>query len=313
MTTAARQATLPLVSLRHHPGNPAGRHTGADVDELADSIRVIGILQPLLVEPAPDGAGYVVLAGNRRLAAARAAGLWEAPCVIRDAGDDGSHTAIRLIENGHRKGLTPMQQARAFAELRDRDGLTQTEVARRTGFSLSHVSLRLMLLQLDAGTQARIEAGELSAENAVAAIREARGTAGSKKQQKKPSTGRNCYFGPSHPVAEAARQMCRSQHGEAGRTTTGGVACAPCWEAAIRADERWVIETGDAPAEDGATEVLDDIAIERAIRGDQVRLTPAERAEAARRMLAAGLTATTVGHRLNASASWVAEVLEKAS
>lgn len=226
--------------LRHHPDNPPGRR--GDVAELADSIRAVGILQPLLVEP--DGDGFVVVAGNRRLAAARLAGLAEVECTVRQATNRGSHTEVRLIENGHRRALSPMEQARAFGQLRT-GGLPQAAIAARTGFSISHVSDRLALLELGAVTQDRVERGVLSADVALAAVRAARrpptrendpGHGPGKQYEATPLAPD--HFGRGHPLAAQAHAVCRRTHGPLlASAGLGGIACGRCWENAIRADE----------------------------------------------------------------------------
>lgn len=238
--SAAPAAGLPVAQLRHHPDNPPGRHV--DVDELADSIRAVGILQPLLVEPDPSG-GWVVLAGNRRLAAARSLGLTAVPCVVRAAHDDIAHTAVRLIENGHRRNLSPMEQAREFGRLRAA-GRTLKEIRALTGFSMTHISNRLMLLELTANTQALVESGVLSAEAATDAARLARPP----RQRKPPAAPvvtppdgplnfEREHFGRAHRLAELAAAICIGVHGRlAALGGLGGIACGRCWEAAIRRD-----------------------------------------------------------------------------
>lgn len=236
---------IPLGQLHHHPDNPPERH--ADVAELADSIRAVGVLQALLVEP--DGSSYVVVAGNRRFAAAKVAGLTEVPCTVRPAHDQDAHTAVRLIENGHRKNLTPLEQARAFGQLRD-SGLSQTEIARRTGFSLGHVSNRLALLDLGAATQARIEAGTLRPDEALAAIRATRPDQRPKGRRQIPNDTTPLakdHFGRGHGLANQAGARCRRTHGQLlAMGGLGGVACGRCWEATIRSHERQAVQGGAA-------------------------------------------------------------------
>lgn len=265
---------IPTDQLRHHPDNPTGRHD--DVAELAVSIRSVGLLQPLLVEP--DGDGYVVVAGNRRLAAARLIGLANVACTVRAAHDTDDHTAVRLIENGHRKNLTPLEQARAFAALRDA-GMTLADIGERTGFSGAHVCNRLALLDLGEATQQLVESGVLSAADALQAIRVARGTARTATPPKNPS--RTGHLGKKHPLAKTATERCKQQHGVYGGGRIGMVACGACWEFVIRADERWQIEEGDPPTD--ADSDVDEVAVERALAGARIRLSSAERDEVRRR------------------------------
>ena len=113
-----------------------------------------------------------------------------------------------------------------------------------------------------------------------------------------PRVGDRPYFGRGHSVAAAARRNCgRTHHLPAGELL-GGVACSSCWEEAIRADERIVVEC-DLPREvEPDPDYLDEVAIRRAVRGEAVILTGAERREAIRRLSAAGLSKPQVWRRL---------------
>lgn len=119
------------------------------LEELAESIRAVGILQPLVVRAHPELPGhYVVIAGNRRLRAAQLAGLREVPVVVREA--PGIQVRIvQLIENLHRQALTPMDEARAYDELMTLRGIRATEVARMVHVSPQHVLNRLRVLHDD--------------------------------------------------------------------------------------------------------------------------------------------------------------------
>lgn len=124
------------------------------------------------------------------------------------------------------------------------------------------------------------------------------------------STGPS-HLSKSHPVAEAANRLCASSHPNLGGGRIGNVACGKCWEAAIRADERWIIEAGDgAPT---AAPVLDHIAIDLAMSGKQVKLTTAERREAARRMIRRGFATTVVCTRLKISGAYLQDALDEAA
>jgi len=126
------------------------------------------------------------------------------------------------------RALAPMEQAREFAAMAA-DGLSQTEIARRTGYSPSLVNVRLMLLQLSPASQRLVEQGRMSAEEALADIRSMNGHT----PRKKPAdTG---HFGSSHPLAGAAADRCREAH-ERRPARRLGPACGPCWEATIRVD-----------------------------------------------------------------------------
>lgn len=222
---------IPVTALVHHPDNPPGRL--GDLDELVSSIRARGILQALLVEPFGPSGQFIVIEGNRRLAAAKRAGVKAVPCTLRSARTRRDHVRDRLVANGHRLNMTPIEQARGFAEM-IAEGLTQADIATETGFSISHVSARLALLHLDGPSQQLVESGRLRADDALKAVRSARGTS-------RPSTGGSPsqrHFGWNHPLAAAASERCRTDHPKlriADRIGAG--ACGPCWEAAIRADE----------------------------------------------------------------------------
>lgn len=132
-----------------------------DLDALAEltaSITEHGVLQPLLVRRLGDH--WQVVAGRRRLEAARRAGLEEVPCVLRPL-DDSAALDAALAENLHRRNLSPIEEALAFARLKEA-GSSQRDIARRVGRSEGHVSLLLKLLDLPKHLQNRIHARKLS-------------------------------------------------------------------------------------------------------------------------------------------------------
>lgn len=132
---------------------------------LAQSIREVGILQPLLVRR--QGDSFVVLEGERRLRAARRAGLAKVPAIIDDREMDGVGITLRqLVVNSQREDLTQLERARAFARLIEESGWTAAEVARRTGFSEATVSRHTALLTLPPDVLRRVEAGEIPASTA---------------------------------------------------------------------------------------------------------------------------------------------------
>jgi len=112
-----------------------------------------------------------------------------------------------------------------------------------------------------------------------------------------------------HPLAAVAARLCTSHLGAHRRFGLGGVACGSCWEEAIRADERVVIELGLPPRLVRDPALVDDVAVERACAGDPVRLTKAERRAAVGRLLASGLTSTQAAGRLGMSGSRISEFL----
>lgn len=223
--------TLPTGFIRTNPNNP--RKQLGDLTDLAASITSQGILQPLVVRRAGRGQ-YLLLAGHRRLAAAKLAGLRHVPVVCRDL----DATVVALAENGHRRGLTPVEQARALGQLHDA-GHTQAQIARLTGYSESHVSARLMLLQLAPATLGRVERGELHPDDALHAVRATRRRPTVPHQDNRrghASAPVRPYLSSGHPLALAASGRC--DHDPCIARDGSTIACGACWEAAIRADER---------------------------------------------------------------------------
>ena len=133
-----------------------GKFDEKDLDELADSIREHGIIQPLIVSPG-KGETYILVAGERRLRAAELVGLRTVPAIVRQA-SDRDLLELALIENIQRADLNPLEEADAYHQLTDDFGLSHEEVARRVGKSRPAVSNTLRLLQLsDAVKKALIE------------------------------------------------------------------------------------------------------------------------------------------------------------
>jgi ParB family transcriptional regulator, chromosome partitioning protein len=130
------------------------------LEELAGSIRVHGVLQPVLVRPLAGGR-YELLAGERRLRAARLAGLERIPAVVRSA-PEGERLELAMIENMARQDLNPVEAARACAALVDHFGLTKEEVGRRVGRSRVAISNLVRLLELPDEVLRMLETGELS-------------------------------------------------------------------------------------------------------------------------------------------------------
>lgn len=133
------------------------------LEELAASIADLGVLQPLVVRLAVDG--WEVVAGRRRLAAARIADLDAVPCIVRDLDDDRAFDAA-LAENLHRRSLSWIEVALAYARLRDR-GMQQRQVAALVGKSESHVSQLLKLLTVPKELQDRVHRREISYVTAI--------------------------------------------------------------------------------------------------------------------------------------------------
>lgn len=118
-----------------------------DLSELTDSVRDKGVLEPLLVKPSGSSGRWMIIAGERRWRAARAAGLREVPCIEMDV-DDRAVAEIALIENMQRKDLTPWEEADGLAALCERFGYTHEEVAKKVGKSRSTVTEALSIASL---------------------------------------------------------------------------------------------------------------------------------------------------------------------
>jgi ParB family chromosome partitioning protein len=149
------------------PDQPRSRFDDTALDELAASIKEMGVLQPVLVTEGDKG--YVLVAGERRWRAAKRAGLATIPAVIR--GTAGERSLVEaLVENVQREDLTPLEQAHAYRQLLEDYGMTQEQVADRVGKSRPAVANTLRLLQLPGTVQTMVDAGELSAGHARALL-----------------------------------------------------------------------------------------------------------------------------------------------
>lgn len=147
---------------------PRGGFDEQGLEELAHSLRRVGMLQPVLVRSLPDGR-YELVAGERRLRAARMAGLEEIPAIVRTTGD-GELLTEALVENIHRVDLNPLEEAAALQQLLDDFGLTHEELATRLGKSRPAITNTLRLLSLTPTLQQRIANGTLSPGHARALL-----------------------------------------------------------------------------------------------------------------------------------------------
>lgn len=223
-------ALIHVDDIHPNPDNPRSRLS--DLDDLADSIRVQGILEPLIVMTHPDKPDqYQVLAGHRRLAAAELAGRTEVPCILHKGRTAAQALEFALVENGQRADLDPIDEARAIKAL-IATGLSQSQVAARIGRSPAHVGDRLALLTLSPSLQQQVKTGQLPAYKANQKIREKRGTAGTKPWLQN-------WFSAKHMLASSARYQCKNAHdGKRVTLLPGDQACAQCWESVIREHER---------------------------------------------------------------------------
>jgi ParB family chromosome partitioning protein len=162
--------TIPVESLEPGPLQPRGPIEPDGLDELVQSIRAHGVLQPILARPHPDSAGrYQIVAGERRWRAAQQAGLHEIPVLLRDFSDLDAASAA-LVENLQRQDLNSIEEAEGYRTLTAEFGLTQDAIASAIGKSRSHVANTLRLLNLPRSVQNDVRAGTLSAGHARALL-----------------------------------------------------------------------------------------------------------------------------------------------
>ncbi|MBA3234217.1 MAG: ParB/RepB/Spo0J family partition protein [Propionibacteriales bacterium] len=162
--TGAYFGELPIGQIVANPKQPRTDFDEAELDELADSLREVGLLQPIVVRPA-GGEQYQLIMGERRWRAAQRAAFTVIPAIIRETSDDDL-LRDALLENLHRSQLNPLEEAAAYQQLLDDFGSTHDELATRVGRSRPQISNTLRLLKLPAPVQRRVAAGILSAGHA---------------------------------------------------------------------------------------------------------------------------------------------------
>lgn len=165
---STRVQYIPLGRIRPNPQQPRRSFDEEGLAELAASIRSCGILQPLTVRRA--GEGYELVAGERRLRAARIAGLREVPCLVAQVGEEDS-ALLALMENLQRRDLDCWEEAQAIARLISRYGLSQEEAARRLGRAQPTVANKLRLLRLPEDVRALLRENGLTERHARALLR----------------------------------------------------------------------------------------------------------------------------------------------
>jgi ParB family chromosome partitioning protein len=168
-SSAARRSPdlLDIDLISPNPEQPRTHFEPEKLRELADSIREHGIIQPLVVSR--DNGGYRLIAGERRLQAARLAGLPAVPVVIREAAD-ARLLELALVENIQRADLNPIEEAMAYRRLTEEYGLTQEEAARRVGKSRVAVANALRLLSLESEIRRSLVAGDITEGHARALL-----------------------------------------------------------------------------------------------------------------------------------------------
>ena len=161
--------TAPLSDLAPNPDQPRRHFADADIESLAASIAEKGLLQPILVRPSPKGAGWEIVAGERRWRAAQRAQLHDVPILVREL-DDAETLEVAIVENVQRVDLDPVEEAEGYAALIDRHGYTQERLATTVSKSRSHVANALRLLKLPQSVRDRLASGGLTAGHARALV-----------------------------------------------------------------------------------------------------------------------------------------------
>ena len=156
-------ATVPIERLSSSPYQPRRHFDAEKMEELADSIRARGVLQPLLVRARDDG--WEIIAGERRWRAAQLAGLHEIPVLVRNLSDDEA-AAAAIIENVQRTDLNPVEEAEGYKRLATDFSMTQEAIAHATGKSRSHIANAVRLLTLPEDVLTMLRQGQLTAGHA---------------------------------------------------------------------------------------------------------------------------------------------------
>lgn len=164
------QRRIPVEFLRPNPRNPRKMFVDPELDDLANSIRERGIIQPIVVRSLPNLTdAFEIIAGERRWRAAQRAGLHDVPIVVIEA-DDRTSLELAIVENVQRADLNPIEEAAGYERLIAEFTYSQTDLATVIGKSRSHVANTLRLLKLPAPVRAMLESGELSAGHARALL-----------------------------------------------------------------------------------------------------------------------------------------------
>ena len=162
-SAAAGRRTVPVATIDRNPRNPRREFRREDLDELAASLKQHGIVQPLVVRPAPGSAErYELIAGERRWRAAQLAGLHDVPVTIIDV-PDRQALELAIVENVQRADLNPVEEARGYQALIEEFGYAQADLGTTIGKSRVHVTNTLRLLKLPEAVLRLLETGTLSA------------------------------------------------------------------------------------------------------------------------------------------------------
>ncbi len=161
--------TLRLTDIEPNKDQPRGSFDAEHLNELADSIREHGLLQPIIVRPLSNGVTYQIVAGERRWRAAKIAGLKEIPVLIREV-DELQMNRIAIIENIQRQDLDPVEEATAYRRLIEQYGMTHEELSKSIGKSRPYITNILRVLTLPDSVTDRLRAGDISTGHAKAML-----------------------------------------------------------------------------------------------------------------------------------------------
>ncbi len=172
-TNIGQETKIPIANLKPSPSQPRRLFNKNSINELADSIKAKGLVQPLVVRPSPsDTNSYEIIAGERRWRAAQIAQLHEVPVVIRNFNDTEA-LEIAIIENVQRSDLSPIEEAAGYKRLIENHGHTQENLSGIVGKSRSHIANIIRLLSLPQSIQDMITEGKISSGHARAIMNSA--------------------------------------------------------------------------------------------------------------------------------------------
>lgn len=159
---------IPISAIVTNPGQPRKVFPDQELEELCNSIREFGVIQPIIVKK--TGAQYILIAGERRVRASALAGFEKIPAIVRDA-DEKDMAFIALIENVQRENLNYIEEAMAYKRLMDEYGMTQSEIAKRVGKQQSTISNKIRLLSLPEEMRKALMENQLTERHARAILR----------------------------------------------------------------------------------------------------------------------------------------------
>jgi len=160
---------IPIAEIRPNPYQPRKEFRAEELAELESSLKESGLLQPISVRPVPQGPGFELIAGERRLRAAARLGWKDIPAVVRDI-DDRALLTLALVENLQRADLNPMEEAHGYQRLQTDFSLTQQQVAEVVGKERSTIANILRLLNLPVTVQQLVQAGQITLGHARALL-----------------------------------------------------------------------------------------------------------------------------------------------